>query len=56
MKFGTFKSDFLKDFDDYDTGFHVTVMLRSTTGPYRRPVIEVVYREMILLLGHLRLC
>ena len=35
---------------DYDTGFHVTVMLRSTTGPYGRPVIEVAYGEMILLL------
>ena len=35
---------------DYDTGFHVTVMLRSTTGPYGRPVIEIAYGEMILLL------
>ena len=25
-----------------------TVMLRSTTGPYGRPVIEVTYGEMIL--------
>ena len=33
-----------------DTNFHVTVMLRSTTGPYGRPVIEVVYGEMILSL------
>ena len=35
---------------DYDVDFHLTVMLRSTTGPYRRPVIEVAYREMIFLL------
>ena len=35
---------------DYDTGFHVTVMLRSTTGPYGRLVIEVAYGEMILSL------
>ena len=27
--------------------FHVRVMLRSTTGSYGRPMIEVVYREMI---------
>ena len=27
-----------------------TVMLRSTTGPYGRPVIEVAYGEMILSL------
>ena len=33
-----------------DTDFHVTVMLRSTTGPYGRPVIEVAYGEMILSL------
>ena len=33
---------------DYDTGFHVTVMLRSTMGLYGRPVIEVTYGEMIL--------
>ena len=26
------------------------VMLRSTTGPYGRPVIEVAYGEMILSL------
>ena len=26
------------------------VMLRSTTGPYGRPVIEVAYKEMILSL------
>ena len=35
---------------DYDTGFHVTMMLRSTTGPYERLVIEVAYGEMILSL------
>ena len=35
---------------DYDTGFHMTVMLRSTTGPYGRPVIEVAYGEMIFSL------
>ena len=27
-----------------------TVMLRSTTGPYGQPVIEVAYGEMILSL------
>ena len=32
---------------DYDTNLHVTVMLRSTTGPYGRPIIEVAYGEMI---------
>ena len=35
---------------DYDTGFHVTVMLRSTTSPYGRHVIEVAYGEMLLSL------
>ena len=35
---------------DYDMDFHMTVMLRSTTGPYGRPVIEVAYREMIISL------
>ena len=35
---------------DYDMDFHVTVMLRSTTGPYGRPVIEVAYGKMILSL------
>ena len=35
---------------DYDADFHVTVMLRSTTGPYGRPMIEVAYGEMILSL------
>ena len=36
------------DDHDYDTGFYMTVMLRSITGPYGRPVIEVAYEEMIL--------
>ena len=27
-----------------------TVMLRSTTGPYGRPVLEVAYGEMIFTL------
>ena len=35
---------------DYDMDFHKTVMLRSTTGPYERLVIEVAYGEMILSL------
>ena len=35
---------------DYDMNFIVTVMLRNTTGPYGRPVIEVAYGEMILSL------
>ena len=35
---------------DYDMNFHMTVMLRSTTGPYGRLVIEVAYGEMILSL------
>ena len=35
---------------DYDTGFYVMVMLRSITGPYGRPMIEVAYGEMILSL------
>ena len=41
---------------DYNTSFHVMVMLRSTTGPYGRPVIEVAYGEMILSLyrGYIR--
>ena len=41
----------IRTFDhDYDVDFHLTVMLRSTTGPYGRPVIEVAYGEMILSL------
>ena len=35
---------------DYVMSFHLMVMLRSTTGPYGRPVIEVVYGEMIFSL------
>ena len=35
---------------DYVMDFHLMVMLRSTTGPYGRPVIEVAYGEMILSL------
>ena len=33
-----------------DMDFHVTVMLRSTTGPYGRLVTEVAYEKMILSL------
>ena len=35
---------------DYDTSFYVMVMLRSTTDPYGRPMIEVAYGKMILSL------
>ena len=35
---------------DYDVNFHLMVMLRSTTGHYKQPVIEVAYGEMIFLL------
>ena len=35
---------------DYDTGFYVMVILRSTTGPYGRPVIEVAYGEILFSL------
>ena len=35
---------------DYDTGFYVMMMLRSTTSPYGRPMIDVAYGEMIFLL------
>ena len=35
---------------DYVMDSYLMVMLRSTTGPYGRPVIEVAYREMILSL------
>ena len=31
-------------------GFELMVMLRSTTGPYERLVLEVAYGEMILSL------
>ena len=33
---------------DYVIDFYLMVMLRSTTGPYGRHVIEVAYGEMIL--------
>ena len=32
---------------DHDMSFHLIVMLRSTTGPYGQPMIEVAYGEMI---------
>ena len=35
---------------DYDTSFYFMVMLHSTTGPYGRPMIEIVYGKMILSL------
>ena len=35
---------------DFVIDFYLIVMLRSTTGPYGRPVIEVAYGEMILSL------
>ena len=35
---------------DYVMNFHLMVMLRSTTCPYGRPVIEVAYGEMIFSL------
>ena len=35
---------------DYVMNFNLMVMLRSTTGPYGRPVIEVAYGEMIFSL------
>ena len=35
---------------DYVMSFYLMVMLRSTTGPYGRPVIEVAYKKMILSL------
>ena len=35
---------------DYVMDFYLMVMLRSTTGPYGRPVIKVAYGEMILSL------
>ena len=28
-------------------GFHLMVILRSTTGPYGRPMLEVAYGEII---------
>ena len=42
---------YIRMFDhDYGVDFHLTVMLRSTTGPYRRLEIKVAYGEMILSL------
>ena len=35
---------------DYVMNFNLMVMLRSITGPYGRPVIEVAYGEMIFSL------
>ena len=35
---------------DYVMGFYFMVMLRSTTGPYGRLVIEVAYGEILLSL------
>ena len=35
---------------DYVMDFNLMVMLRNTTGPYRRPMIEVAYGEMIFSL------
>ena len=32
---------------DYVVGFNLMVMLRSTTGSYGRPVIEVAYGETL---------
>ena len=36
--------DYVMDF------FYCMVILHSTTGPYRRPMIEVAYGEMLLSL------
>ena len=33
---------------EYDEDFRLTVMLRSTTGPYGRPVIELTYGETLI--------
>ena len=38
--------------DDFMRCHEDTVMLRSTTGPYRRPVIEVAYGKVILSYFH----
>ena len=32
---------------EHDLSFHLMMILRSTTGSYGRPVIEVAYREII---------
>ena len=37
-------------YNDFIRCHYDIVMLRSTTGPYGRPVIEVAYGEMILSL------
>ena len=37
-------------YDDFMRFHEDTVMLRSTTGPYGRPMIEVAYGEMLLSL------
>ena len=35
---------------DHDTGFYVIVMLRSTTSPYERFMLEVAYEGDVTLL------
>ena len=35
---------------DYVMNFYCMVILRSTTGPYGRPIIEVAYGEILLSL------
>ena len=35
---------------DYVMDFYYMVILRSTTGPYGRPMTEVAYEEMLLSL------
>ena len=35
---------------DYVMGFYFMVILRSITGPYGQPMIEVAYGEMLLSL------
>ena len=37
-------------YDDVMRCHEDTVMLRNTTGPYRRPMVEVAYGEMIFSL------
>ena len=34
----------------FDMGFYYMVILRSTTGPYGRPMLEVEYGEILLSL------
>ena len=50
MYFNIYIYSYLYDDYDYNTDFHVMVILRSTTGPYGRPLIEVAYGEMIFSL------